>query len=386
MNELLNGAVKILKTIDENGFEAYIVGGFVRDRVLGKNNVDIDITTSAKPETIIDMFEKTIHTGVKYGTVTVILNSNKYEVTTFRTEEGYDNNRHPDNVEFVANLEEDLKRRDFIMNSLIMDSNLNIIDYLGGKDDINNKVIRSIGEADIRFKEDALRMLRAIRFVSQLGFSIDTQTKDSIIKNKGLLNNVSNERIMVETKKIIDGEYFLDACKYLVETGVYNELAGMGKGFEMCLSNKIVPKSIDDFLAICVVQSGEEIFSEWKISNLKKEIIKSIAELHIISDGNWNSLFVYRFGKDTCIKANNLNVQFKNYEDKTEEIIELDRNLPARHICDLKFKGDHLIETYPNRIPGFWIRDILDDVMMKVLFNELKNDYDEIKNYVLSKY
>ncbi|MGV2686106.1 polynucleotide adenylyltransferase, partial [Clostridium perfringens] len=163
----------IIDTFYRNNFKAVMVGGCVRDSLLGISPKDYDITTSAKPDTTLSLFEKTIPTGLKHGTVTVIISNNQYEVTTFRTEGTYLDNRRPSSVEFVSDIKEDLSRRDFTINALAYNKSIGLIDYFGGIDDINNKIIRCVGNPDERFKEDSLRMLRAIRFSCQLDFNID---------------------------------------------------------------------------------------------------------------------------------------------------------------------------------------------------------------------
>lgn len=193
----------IINNFYKNGYEAYMVGGCVRDSLLGVEPKDYDITTSAKPEETISLFEKTIPTGLKHGTITVIINSTPYEVTTFRTEGTYLDNRRPSSVDFVTDIKEDLSRRDFTINALAYNENTGLIDYFNGVDDIKNKIIRCVGDPDKRFKEDALRMLRAIRFSCQLTFDIEEGTLKAIKDNYKLIENISFERIRDEICKIL---------------------------------------------------------------------------------------------------------------------------------------------------------------------------------------
>lgn len=203
-NENIPDNVKyIISTLEKEGFEAYIVGGCVRDMLLGTKPKDYDITTSAKPETVISLFHKVIPTGIKHGTVTVCLNNENYEVTTFRSEGNYKDGRHPDKVEFISNLKEDLARRDFTINAMAFNEKEGLKDYFHGLEDLNNKIIRTVGKADERFKEDALRMLRAIRFSAQLDFKINDDTLKSIKKLSHNINFISKERIREEFNKIL---------------------------------------------------------------------------------------------------------------------------------------------------------------------------------------
>ena len=196
----------IIDTFYRSNFEAFMVGGCVRDILLGNIPKDYDITTSAKPEITISLFDKTIPTGLKHGTVTVLISNEPYEVTTYRTEGKYIDNRRPSSVDFVTDIKEDLSRRDFTINALAYNEKVGLIDYFNGTDDIKNKIIRCVGNADKRFKEDALRMLRAVRFSCQLNFEIHENTYTAIKSNYKLINNISSERIRDELCKILISE------------------------------------------------------------------------------------------------------------------------------------------------------------------------------------
>lgn len=193
----------IINKFYKNNYEAYMVGGCVRDSILGKEPKDYDITTSSKPDNTILLFNKTIPTGLKHGTVTVLINNTPYEVTTFRTDGDYLDNRRPSSVNFVTDIKEDLSRRDFTVNALAYNEITGLIDYFNGVNDIQNKIIRCVGDPNKRFKEDALRMLRAIRFSCQLSFDIEINTLNAIKKNYLLISNISNERIRDELCKIL---------------------------------------------------------------------------------------------------------------------------------------------------------------------------------------
>ncbi len=194
---------QIIDILNSHGYQAFAVGGCIRDSILGRHPKDWDITTDAKPKDIQGIFDSTIATGIKHGTVTVLLNKNSYEVTTFRIDGEYKDNRRPDFVEFTSSVEDDLSRRDFTMNAIAYHPNKGIIDPFSGISDIASSTIRAIGIADKRFKEDALRMLRAIRFSAQLGFSIEQDTLFSIKNNSHLIKNISVERIRDELSKLL---------------------------------------------------------------------------------------------------------------------------------------------------------------------------------------
>lgn len=195
----------LIDMIYENGYEAFMVGGCVRDSVLNLTPNDYDITTNAKPKEIINIFKdyKIIDTGIKHGTVSIILNNNIYEITTYRIEGEYENNRRPKTVEFTSSIEEDLRRRDFTINAMAYNKQFGIIDKFNGLEDLQNRIIKTVGNPDERFKEDGLRMIRAIRFSSKLGFNIDENTLNGIYKNSYIIKNISTERINDEFTKIL---------------------------------------------------------------------------------------------------------------------------------------------------------------------------------------
>ncbi|WP_455714164.1 CCA tRNA nucleotidyltransferase [Anaerosporobacter sp.] len=194
---------EIIGTLMDHGFEAYAVGGCVRDSILGRLPGDWDITTSAKPEQVKSLFRRTVDTGIEHGTVTIMLDKEGFEVTTYRIDGEYEDNRHPKNVEFTSNLVEDLKRRDFTINAMAYNDEEGIVDKFNGLDDIERKVIRCVGNAEERFDEDALRILRAIRFAAQLNFAIEADTEVAIEKKREFLRNISAERIRVELEKLL---------------------------------------------------------------------------------------------------------------------------------------------------------------------------------------
>lgn len=201
--QISDGARDILDRLKSEGYSAYIAGGAVRDLIMGKTPHDYDIATNARPENIKSMFEKTIDTGIKHGTVTVIENKTAYEVTTFRRDGEYSDNRHPIEVSYVNEPRTDCMRRDFTINSMMYNPDTGLLDFFCGKRDIRQGIIRCVGNAETRFKEDALRMLRAVRFKAQLGFTLEDKTAQAIKKCAVLIKKVSRERILDELNKIL---------------------------------------------------------------------------------------------------------------------------------------------------------------------------------------
>ena len=201
-------AKTIITLLENAGFEAFCVGGAVRDSIMGLNPTDWDITTSASPEDTVMVFKdyKTVDTGLKHGTLTVVIDKTPFEVTTYRVDGDYNDNRHPENVHFTKKLSDDLSRRDFTVNALAYNDKKVLVDLYGGQEDIYNSIIKTVGNPSARFQEDGLRIMRALRFASVLGFTIESETAKAIHDNKDLLKNISAERLAVELSKLVCGK------------------------------------------------------------------------------------------------------------------------------------------------------------------------------------
>lgn len=198
----------IIQTLNDAGFEAYAVGGCVRDALCGREPEDWDITTSALPEQTLTCFsgQRVIETGIKHGTVALLLDGELYEITTYRIDGSYADGRHPDRVSFVSSLREDLARRDFTVNAMAYHPDEGLIDPFGGQKDLKDSILRCVGEPEKRFTEDALRIMRAIRFASTLGFAVEAETADAVHRLKGQLDRIAKERIMTELQKLLCGQ------------------------------------------------------------------------------------------------------------------------------------------------------------------------------------
>lgn len=240
-----NQVIYIIDNLKKAGFEGFIVGGCVRDYILGFSPKDFDITTDALPQDIKSIFSHTVDTGIEHGTVTVVLDKQNFEVTTYRIDGEYKDNRRPENVVFSKKIDEDLSRRDFTMNAIAYNNEKGFVDPFGGKEDIKNKLIKGVGDADTRFKEDALRMMRAVRFANQLGFDIEDKTFKAIIDNAPLIQNISIERIRDEFLKLIKSKY-IDRFNLLEKTGLLQyflpEILDIFKDYE---KNIAILKNLD---------------------------------------------------------------------------------------------------------------------------------------------
>ncbi len=233
----------IIETITAAGYEAFAVGGCIRDSILGRNPADWDITTSAKPEQVKELFAKTFDTGIQHGTITVLLDKEGFEVTTYRIDGEYEDSRHPKEVVFTSNLVEDLKRRDFTINAMAYNESVGLVDEFGGLKDIDNGVIRCVGNPMERFSEDALRIMRAVRFSAQLGYEIEEQTRQAIIELAHTLKNISAERIQVELVKLLCSPH-PDYLKIMYDTGVTKVVL---PEFDKCMeTNQVHPHHMYD--------------------------------------------------------------------------------------------------------------------------------------------
>ena len=220
--EIPSKAEIIINTLEAAGFEAYAVGGCVRDVLLGRCPNDWDITTSAKPEQVKTLFHRTVDTGIAHGTVTVLIDKDGFEVTTYRVDGEYEDGRHPKEVTFTASLEEDLKRRDFTINAMAYNPKRGLVDLFGGQTDLENKMIRCVGDPLERFTEDALRIMRAVRFSAQLGFSLEQNTRKGLSALAPNLKHVSAERIQVELVKLLVSPH-PDYLRIAYEAGITRE-------------------------------------------------------------------------------------------------------------------------------------------------------------------
>ncbi|WP_018886210.1 CCA tRNA nucleotidyltransferase [Paenibacillus massiliensis] len=218
--DMVSNGLKVLNTLIAAGYETYFVGGCVRDELLKRPVHDMDITTAAEPEQVLNLFPDAIPTGIQHGTVTVMLEGNPYEVTTFRTESDYKDHRRPADVAFVKEITEDLRRRDFTMNAIAMRPDGTRVDPFAGEEDIRLELVRCVGEAEQRFEEDALRMLRCVRFAANFGFSIAYNTWKALLHKRELLQHIAMERVRTEIEKLLEGPDPLRGLELLRRSGL----------------------------------------------------------------------------------------------------------------------------------------------------------------------
>ncbi len=360
----------VIEKLNQNGFEAYIVGGCVRDILLLKTPHDYDVTTSATPEEIMSVFEHTVPTGIKHGTVTVLIENEPIEVTTFRTDGEYRDARRPDSVQFVRNLTEDLSRRDFTVNAMAYNHKNGLCDLFGGQKDLKAKTLRAVGDPETRFKEDALRILRLFRFASTLNFKIEENTFNAAIKCAPLLEKISIERVMAELKTALIGENF-KVIKPLIDCGGLKFIGiDTCPDFDLIKTHRRSPN-----LCLYLLLSGEIKF-DLKLSNKEKAYIEGMNKLSCTTPKTKAEV-------KRCLAVTNEEItrDFLALTGANEALLnEIIENREPYLIGHLKITGNDLIER---GIKGEKIGEILSRLQQKVIdeptFNTKAKLLNEIK-------
>lgn len=363
---MLKKALRVLNQIEENGYVAYIVGGFVRDYVLGINSLDVDIATSATPKDILEIFKTSVLPKEKYGSITLYIKNDRFEITTFRKEIKYLNNRKPVEFEYINSLLDDLQRRDFIMNTLCMDKNGNIIDLLGGKRDIENKIINTVGDSNYKFSQDSLRILRAIRFATNLNFRLSDEVKSAIINNKSLLRSLSYSRKKQELDKIFSSTNSKYGISLILELGLDKEL-------ELYNLDKINPTN--DIISIWSSLEMSPSY-EQEFTSSEKIILKDVKK--VLSTGI-NNRTLYKYGLYVNqIAANILGL------DKSK-VVGIYENLPIKSRKEINITSDE-IKNILNVKPGPLFKELYNDLEDKIINNIIYNSKEEIEEYILKNY
>ena len=334
---MLDVALKLLAKLTSNSYEAYIVGGFVRDYLLGIESHDIDIATNATPKEIKELFEDSCLPNEEYGSVTVILKGIRFEITTFRKEIAYENNRKPVEIKYIDSLKDDLTRRDFTMNALCMNEKGEILDYIDGKKDIEAHLIKTIGDAREKFEEDSLRILRAVRFAATLDFSLSKEVEEAIKEKKYLLNSLSYYRKREELDKIFTSSNINKGIKLLIDLGLDKEL-------ELPNLSKLLNR---DRISIIGIWSILNVTDKYPFN--KNEVVGEIK------------------GQDLC----DITRKYNDLVIKSRKEIDID---------------SATIMKILNRGSGEYLRIIYNDLEKEILYKRLENEKDKISKYILSHY
>ena len=364
---MLEVALKILKEITSHSFEAYIVGGFVRDYIMDVESHDIDIATNATPKEIKEIFTDSCLPNEDYGSVTVISKGIRFEITTFRREIEYSNYRKPVEIKYIDDLYEDLLRRDFVINTLCMNSSGEIIDYLGGQEDIQNQLIRTVGDAYDKFSEDSLRILRAVRFATIMNFSLSDDVVDAIRKTKKLLSSLSYYRKKSELDKIFTSPNYKIGIKLLLELGLDEEL-------EIPNLKQLLNSDISSLIGIWSVL---DVTDKYPFSRSELSLIHGVHT--VLSLNNLDPMTLYNYG----LYVNSVAGEIKGLDIKI--ITASYNNLIIKRRKDIAIEADDISKLL-NRSPGKFLQTIYSDLEKEILYHRLDNSCDAIKKYILDYY
>jgi len=434
--------IEVLNIINNNGYEAYIVGGSVRDLILNKKPNDYDITTNAKPNKIKELFKdyKTVLVGEEFGTVLVIFKGDEVEITTYRIESGYTDKRRPENIEFTLNLKEDLSRRDFTINALAYHPEYGLVDYFGGLEDLKEKKIKTVGNPYNRFNEDGLRLLRCIRFSSQLNFAIEDNTFAAVIENSENIKNVSSDRVRDELFKILLTEKPSEGIKLLNNSNLLVKiLPELSETIDFKQNNPYHDKDVFNH-TLCVLDNVEDKihlrlaalfhdigktktyseddnnighFYDHEIvsSDMAYQILKRlntpkklINKVQLLIENHMRDIssmkekgirrLIYKVGKENIIDLYNLNIADKKCTHKGRDIKDL---LLKKEIIISEINSSNIFEKSKLKINGYdiiklgikqgkLVGQILDELINLVIDNPELNDKDLLLEIVKDKY
>ena len=357
--------IELLNLFDENGYEAYVVGGYVRDLILGKENFDVDVCTNATPKEMQEIFSKINLPFESYGSVRLTYKNVNFEITTYRMDLEYENNRKPSKIIYTDKLIIDLRRRDFTINTLCMDKDENILDLLDVGEDIDKKIIRSVGNAEKKIKQDALRILRAIRFACQLDFEIDVELQHAIINNKENVKELSYFRKKEELNKIFSSPNCLKGIKLLKEYG-------LDKYLDINLDKEII-KTNDPIGIWAQVNPSDE----YQFTTNEKEYLNAI--LAILRDKMITDMELYKYGNYICYIASQiLNI------DPTQIYNRYDA-LPIKSVDEIEVTGKDIINILNPEDKGI-VKDIIKDIELKIIEGKLVNEKKKIYRYITDNY
>lgn len=382
---------EIIKKLESFGYKAFFVGGCVRDLLLGRTLGDIDIATSASPVAVQQIFAKVIPVGIEHGTVIVRCNWESFEVTTFRVDGEYTDQRHPDAVKFIHTVDEDLKRRDFTINALAMNKDGQVIDLFHGKRDLQKKVIRTVGNGYDRFKEDPLRIIRALRFTSQLGFTIEQDTLKDMIKVKSQIENLAVERVTNEIGKLFAGSYPTTGINYLRYTGIYRHLPIIATYPNLLYQfpERLHPLySFGEIIALFHYLDPDipvtNWVKAWKCSNkIKQEAMQLVRALDHYLGNRLDKWLIYELDAayyqsfDRLIRI----IQPNDYP-LIEIIKRLDSSLPIQSKQDLALKGHDLLALFPRAKKGPWIKETITQMEKEVVMEKISNIKYDLKEWI----
>ncbi|TCD46316.1 CCA tRNA nucleotidyltransferase [Streptococcus sp. X16XC17] len=384
-------ALPILEKIKAAGFEAYFVGGSVRDAILERPIHDVDIATSSYPQETKEIFRRTIDFGIEHGTVLVLEGEGEYEVTTFRTEDVYVDYRRPSQVSFVRSLEEDLKRRDFTVNAFALDENAQVIDKFDGLTDLNNRLLRAVGLPAERFGEDALRIMRGFRFAATLDFTIEDMTFEAMKKMAPLLEKISIERIFIEFDKLLMADFWAKGIAALVQSQAFqylpmleNRQVGLLGMLEILPHDTRFTSSEQAWAMLMIaleIGDTKTFCRKWKTSNDFQKTVNNLVKIwYARLQGPPNKELCYAYGKENLLLVEKLR-QMLRLDVDMERIAELDAALVIHSKYDMAVNGGTLIAELSMK-PGPHLGQILDEVEMALVHDHLPNEKEAILAFI----
>lgn len=392
-HSLFQRAEGVMRKILSAGYEAYFVGGSVRDAILKRTISDIDIASSATPDEIKAIFSHTVDIGIEHGTVLVLDHGTGYEITTFRTEAGYEDFRHPSSVTFVRSLKEDLKRRDFTINAFALSMDYELIDYFEGLNDLKLGIIRCVGNPFERFNEDALRMLRAVRFMSQLEFSLDIDTKEAIKELCPNLERIAIERIYVEWIKLITQSGKKQAVEVFIETNLYmycplfqdkKESLMKLADFPLTHLTEVQTWVLLAYFSKLSEKEVRKLLKAWKTSNqLTKDVLLGLELLYKRFEQSYDYFIAFRCPKEIALQIEEL-LPFLGRQVDYRSLEERYSSLPIHSLSDLAINGYDIITLLQLSKKGPIIGEILQALQEAVLAEHLPNHCEVLSNFVLN--
>jgi len=389
-------ALAVVRELERNGYEAYFVGGCVRDWLLGRPVHDIDICTNALPSDLMRIFPSHVPTGMKHGTISVKQGPFLFEVTTYRTEGKYADFRRPQEVTFVASLTEDLARRDFTINAMAMDQSDRLVDPYQGQKDLQARLIRAVGEPEQRFQEDALRLLRAARFAAKLGFAIDRPTREAMNKTAHLLSYIAVERIREELHKLIDSDNPHAGCETIVETNLLREFPLLQQLFlhtvKECWRVTRLGSSKQKWSFLLYMggfspEQAKAVASSLKMSRHETDTIVRFVEIltklspvpNQPTDVDWAKLLL-TYGFSVCMEVDLLLQAFWPKDSKvqsSQSLIDTYEIMPVKTLQELAVTGEDL-QKFFKRKPGAWISQTLAFLLEQTALHGLSNTKEDL--------
>ncbi|MBC2115916.1 CCA tRNA nucleotidyltransferase [Listeria booriae] len=386
MKEIFRKAVPVLEKLEQAGFEAYFVGGSVRDVILGRDVSDIDIATSAFPEEVKQVFTRTFDTGIEHGTVSVLEAGEIYEITTFRTEGTYADFRRPDEVTFIRSLEKDLERRDFTMNAIAMGLDGRFIDPFGGQEDMKKKQIRAVGKPWERFHEDALRMMRGVRFVSQLQFQLEADTYAAMQQNRALLANIAVERIAVELVKLMKGQAVKEGLKLLAELDMlpflpgFQEKAPAIEALQNWHLEDLQEETVIWFVLVLALEPENvtSFLRAWKLPNkLMRDVAKAMEKAEKTV---WSDYELFENGIET-VRLIDYGHYVRTGKSQWKDLQARFLALPIQSRNDVQASGNDVM-AWTNKTGGPWLKELLARLDQAIIEGDIANNPEEIKGWV----